>query len=71
MDLKEVEHEYVNGIYLSQDRVRWRAVVEHGHDKGASLSITAEIFLISLATATISISTVLCVVTFQEIRYRK
>jgi hypothetical protein len=62
MDFEEVEHEYVNETYLSQDRVLWRSIAEHKHGKGASCSIQADIFLISLATVAISNWTLLCVV---------
>jgi hypothetical protein len=64
MALEEVEYEYVNGTYLAQDRVRWRAVVERGHGTGASLSIKADIFLIILAIVIISIWTLVCVIRY-------
>jgi hypothetical protein len=61
MDLEEVGLSYVEVIYLIQDKLEWRAIVEHGHDKEALCSINADNFLISLMTVTVSVWSCLCV----------
>jgi hypothetical protein len=38
MDLREIGMDGTNWIQLAQDRVRWRALCEHGNEPSGSIS---------------------------------